>query len=97
MLQHALTLHQNGRLSQAEALYRQILATEPNHPEALHYLGLLAYQVGKAETASELMSRAVKYRPSYIEAHINLGIALKSQGKVAIVGQEFLFLQWSPR
>ncbi|MFC1845005.1 tetratricopeptide repeat protein [Thermodesulfobacteriota bacterium] len=81
ILQQALALHQAGRLHEAEALYRQILAVEPDHPDALHYFGMLAYQVGKNEIAIELISRALKCRPDYINAHNNLGIVLNDQGR----------------
>ena len=46
-IQVALEHHQAGRLPQAEAIYRQILQTAPNHPDALHYLGAIAYHQGK--------------------------------------------------
>jgi len=81
ILQEALTLHQGGRLREAETLYRQILTAQPDHPDALHYLGLLAQQVGKIEIAVELIERALSIRPDYVEALINLGNALKSQGR----------------
>lgn len=83
LLEQALALQQAGRFPQAEVLYRQILAAEPNHAEALHYLGLLAYQVGQTGTAAELINRAISCRPGYVEAHVNLGITLKAQGKLA--------------
>jgi len=82
IFQQALALHQAGHSPQAEALYKQILLAEPNHPDALHYLGLLAYQVGKSGIAIELISRALSCRTDYIDAHINLGIVLKAQGKL---------------
>ena len=44
--QIAVQHHQAGRLSQAEQLYRQILAQMPNHPDALHLLGVVAHQAG---------------------------------------------------
>src|SRR5438034_1807180 len=53
-----------GRLPQAEALYRHILRLEPNHSDALHYLGVMAYQVGKSESAVELIGRAISVNPS---------------------------------
>jgi tetratricopeptide (TPR) repeat protein len=80
--QQALRFHQAGRLPEAEALYRQILSVEPDHPDALHYFGMLAYQVGKGEIAIELISRALKCRPDYVIAHNNLGIVLSHQGKL---------------
>ena len=39
-------LHQVGRLAEAEACYRQVLAVQPNHADALNLLGLAAYQTG---------------------------------------------------
>jgi len=82
ILEQALTLHQDGRLQQAETLYRQILATQPDHPRALHYLGILAHQLGKNDTAVTLINKALKFSPDYVDAQINLGITLKSQGKL---------------
>ena len=45
-MQMALGHHQAGRAGQAEAIYRQILAQQPNHARALHLLGVLAAQAG---------------------------------------------------
>ena len=38
----ALQHHQAGRLTEAEALYRQILAVQPNHQRRVHHLGIIA-------------------------------------------------------
>src|SRR5215212_3614011 len=51
--------HQAGRLAEAEVQYRQALALVPNHPEALHLLGLLAHQVGRPELALTLIEQAL--------------------------------------
>ena len=48
-----------GRLQEAEALYRQILQVHPHHPDALHLLGMVAYQVGKYEIALDFVSQAI--------------------------------------
>ena len=82
VFQRAFTSHQAGHLSEAEVLYRQILQTEPNHPDALHHLGLLAYQVGKSKIAVELISKAINHRSDYVEAYNNLGNALRAQGNL---------------
>ena len=49
----AIQHHQAGRLQAAEQIYRQILAVEPNHADAIHLLGVIAHQVGKHEIAVE--------------------------------------------
>ena len=49
-----LAHHQAGRLADAEAIYRDILAVEPRHAEALHLLGVLAHQIGQNEAAIAL-------------------------------------------
>jgi protein arginine N-methyltransferase 7 len=77
----ALEHHQAGRLLQAEAIYRQILQVVPNHPEALHFLGLIAHQAGRNGAAIELISRAITVNP-YDAMHCNLGLALKAQGRL---------------
>lgn len=81
-LQTAIEYHQVGNLPQAEAIYRQILHAAPDHPGALHFLGLIARQVGRNEVAIELIGKALAVKPDYAEAHSNLGNALKDQGRL---------------
>jgi protein O-GlcNAc transferase len=47
----ALRQHQNQDLPQAEALYRQVLTTLPNHADALHTLGVVCLQLGRTAYA----------------------------------------------
>ena len=74
--------HQAGQLPQAEALYRQILQQDPNHSEALHLLGVIAYQAGRHDLAVELIRRAIALQPNYPGSHSNLGAALKDLGQL---------------
>jgi len=39
--------HQAGQLQQAENIYRQILARQPEHADALHMLGVIAQQAAQ--------------------------------------------------
>jgi tetratricopeptide (TPR) repeat protein len=59
----ALAHHRAGRLQEAEQAYRQILAQNPNDPDALHLLALLAHQVGHTQAGIELLERAVALKP----------------------------------
>jgi Flp pilus assembly protein TadD/SAM-dependent methyltransferase len=43
-LQLAIAFHQAGQLQEAEGLYKAILQTHPDHPEAHHNMGVLAMQ-----------------------------------------------------
>jgi predicted O-linked N-acetylglucosamine transferase (SPINDLY family) len=85
-LQHdfalALQNHQGGRVREAEALYRQILARQPAHAGAMHYLGVIAHSQGKNVDAIDLIRRAIAIDPASLEAHNNLGLALKANGQL---------------
>lgn len=60
----AFQLHRAGRLNEAGKLYRAVLAHAPDQPDALHGLGLLAYQAGDHAAAWELMTRASRRQPN---------------------------------
>ncbi len=79
--QNAMQYHQMGNFAQAEALYRQILQQNPNHSDALHFLGVLAHQVGQNEAAVALISRAINIYPTSCGMYCNLGLALQALGK----------------
>ena len=79
-LQEAIEHHQAGRLSQAEAIYLQILQIEPDHPDALHFLGVIAHQAGENDRAVELIGRAISIKPTDPMYYTNMGAALEAQG-----------------
>ena len=78
----ALQHYTAGRLPEANSIYQQILRIDPNQPVALHLLGLIAHQVGKHDTAVDLILKALAIKPDYAEAHNNLGIVFKELGKL---------------
>jgi tetratricopeptide (TPR) repeat protein len=73
--------HQAGRLGEAEAAYRQVLAAEPRHADALHFLGVIAHQVGKDEIAADLIGRAIDVDAAQAAYHCNLGLILCTLGR----------------
>jgi tetratricopeptide (TPR) repeat protein len=79
-LQLAIQHHNAGRMREAESIYRQILAHQPRHPEALHLLGVLANQVGQIDIAIDLIRRAIAINANSPEYFSNLGNALREKG-----------------
>jgi predicted O-linked N-acetylglucosamine transferase (SPINDLY family) len=78
----AVQFHQAGRLAEAEAVYRRILAEDPGDADVCHLLGVIAKQTGRDEEAIGLLRRAIELDPEYAEAHFNLGIALAERGQL---------------
>ena len=73
--------HHAGRLDRAEALYRKALDKAPDHPDALHMLGVIATARGRPERAIQLIGRMLQIVPDFPDAHLNLGNALRVAGK----------------
>jgi predicted TPR repeat methyltransferase len=80
-LEIALEHHRGGRLRQAEAGYRALLANDPSNAEALHWLGVLTLSAGQADAAAALLERAAEQRPDDAAFHHNVGQALLAAGR----------------
>ena len=77
-LQQAMTLHQQGRLPEAERVYREVLKHHPRNPAGLHLLGVLALQAGKFHEAVRLIRAALLIDPAEAAAWSNCGEALRA-------------------
>ncbi len=82
MLGTALKHHRQGRLAEAERIYRRILAIDSRHAGSLHLLGTLAHQVGRQDVAVQLIGAAIGIDPSRAAYHSNLGAILQAQGRL---------------
>ena len=78
-LQQGVAAHREGKLQDAERLYRAILLAQPNHPDANHNLGVLAVATGNPLEAIPLFKLALDTYPeieqfwlSYLEALIKV-------------------------
>jgi protein O-GlcNAc transferase len=69
VLLRAIELHQNGRLEEAERLYRSILEVQPTHPDANHNLGVLAVGVNKPEAALPFLTKALQCFPVLVQLY----------------------------
>ncbi len=81
-LEKALRYHRSGRFEMAEPIYRNILVADPDHPDALHLLGVLAHQTGRHDIAIELIGKAIRNDPHAPQYYDNMGNACASLGRL---------------
>ncbi|HET7086295.1 MAG TPA: tetratricopeptide repeat protein [Rhizomicrobium sp.] len=81
LLDQAVKLHGQGRLAEAEQLYRLILAANPGVMDARHMLGVLKAQQGHPQQAYELIAPVVAANPRDALALANLGNVLNDLGR----------------
>ncbi len=70
-----------GRLDEAEALLKQILASKPKEPTAIHLLGIIAHQRGQLTQAIEHVKRAIELAPQTALFQANLGEMYRLAGR----------------
>ena len=80
-IKDALTLHQAGRLAEAEGLYLRSLESDRNSYPALHLMGVLRLQQGRAAEALPYIQHALRLQPNAADTLANYGIALQSVGR----------------
>ena len=69
----AVALHRSGRLAEAEAGYRRVLADLPDDADTLSLLGVCLFQQGSGGQAWPLLQRAAQQRPDSMDIHLNAG------------------------
>ena len=80
VLQRGVAAHKAGRLADAEAAYRQVLAAAPDNADALQLLGLVCHRTGRADEAVRLMRRSLELAPGQPQVWNNLGNVWKATG-----------------
>jgi predicted TPR repeat methyltransferase len=78
----AILLQKNEQLLEAQELYRRVLDVSPNHPDALHFAGVLAHQQGHHDRAIALIEQSLSASPGRADCYSNLGIILQSTGRL---------------
>jgi FkbM family methyltransferase len=72
----ALALHKQGEWDGAEALYKEILQSQPRHFDALQLLATIAAQRKHSADALQLFEQALAIDPEHASSHNNRGNAL---------------------
>jgi predicted O-linked N-acetylglucosamine transferase (SPINDLY family) len=88
-LERAFAHHTAGRLEEADAGYREILAVDPRHFDALHLRGVLALQAGRPDAAVEAITAALGVVPASAQAHNSLGEAYRRLGRLDEAATQF--------
>lgn len=73
----ALALHQAGRLDEAERVYLDVLAAQPDQYHALHFLGVLRAQKGDLQGSVDLISRSLALFGANALAEFHLAESLR--------------------
>jgi tetratricopeptide (TPR) repeat protein len=82
LMNQAIMSHRHGKLTEAESLYRQVLARNAAHFDATHMLGLIQYQKNQLGDALALLEAAVTMRPREFGPYANLGLVLHRLGRL---------------
>ncbi|MCB1232397.1 MAG: sulfotransferase [Verrucomicrobiae bacterium] len=69
------------RFPEAQAAFGDVLRRQPNHPGAIHYLGVTLMRLDRFDEAVALIRRSIRLRPGVADYHHNLGAALRALGE----------------
>jgi predicted TPR repeat methyltransferase len=78
----AIRLQKYDRLDVAEALFKEVLALQPGHAQALHYAGILAHQVRRDDDGIALIEKSLAIVPDRPDWYSNLGVVLQERGRL---------------
>jgi len=81
LLAQAQAHHRAGRFAEAEGAYLRLAQALPGNADLWHAAGVAAYQRADPATAIERYGRALAINPTMVQAHNNLGLALKRAGR----------------
>lgn len=87
-LETASKLARAGRFDEAAALYRDFLARDPDHPEAIHFLGVCLVRSGRRDQGLPLVERSVRLAPVNPLYRQNFGLLLAEAGELALAEAE---------
>ena len=81
-------MQQHGHLNEAKKLYLELLESIPDHPDSLHFLGLIYFQQGRIDKAKQLFEKSIKLNknPTYLSLKHILFISTQ----IALVGEPSL-------
>lgn len=98
MLERAFSLYQAGRIEEAAAACRSVLAGAPSTGDAHHLLGIIAHRAGRSDEAAEHVGRAITASPRQAEYRNTLGAIERAAGRLdAAIASFAAALEIEPR
>lgn len=82
LFQRALTLHHEGKLKEAESVYKTLLDFFPNQVEVLTPFATLLMQIGRHQEGVKQLKKSLTLNPRQSGALYNLGVELQKQGQL---------------
>jgi len=91
----------SGRLAEAEAICRKMLANEPKNFDVVHMLAVICSEKGEYDESERLFRKAISLDPHFPPCYHNHGLALAKQEKYAAAVTQFdkalsLFSNFAP-
>lgn len=80
IFQEAFADQQDGKFQEAAEGYRNVLSSEPDHPSALHLLGLIEFDWKNYEAAIPLVEKSLELAPDEFQWILNYGMIMKTVG-----------------
>ncbi len=80
LIDQATDLEKRAEYDQAQAIWRKVLALDPDDAKSHNDLAVNLYLLGHVEEAFEQLRQAVRINPAFVEGHFNLGRFLLQQG-----------------
>jgi tetratricopeptide (TPR) repeat protein len=77
-----IILYELGELNECVAAYRQLLALQPNHPQAQRTLGNALYDLQLWNESIICYQNAIVFNPDDADLHSNLGSSLKKANRL---------------
>ncbi|MFN3630462.1 MAG: DUF5672 family protein, partial [Casimicrobiaceae bacterium] len=84
LVEEALRLHEAGQTALAVERYERVLGEAPEHPVALHFLGLALYQQGAPSVGLEASWHALRAAPNVAEWWSNHAAAAWAAGRYTL-------------
>ena len=81
LISHAMDAHRKGKIGEAEELYRRVSASDPHNFDALHMLGVIYSDLGRAEDAERSFHRALAIDPNFPPCYHNFGLFYLKRGR----------------